>query len=123
MTSPSAGAFCSFEGRVRNHHQGKKVVELQYEAHEKLCLAEAKKILAEVKNKFDVVDVHIIHRIGRLKVGRIAVVIGVLASHRDHAFKACRYVIDEIKQRLPIWKKEIYTNGNSGWVNCNEREK
>ncbi len=116
MSSPQAGAFVSFEGWVRNHHQGKKVVALEYEAHQKLCLTEANKILAEMKKQFDVLDARIVHRIGRLKVGEVAVWIGVTASHRDQAFKACRFLIDEIKQRLPIWKKEIYANGDSGWV-------
>ena len=116
LPSPQAGAFVSFEGWVRNHHQGKKVVALEYEAHKKLCLTEANKILAEMKKRFDVLDARIVHRIGRLKVGEVAVWIGVTSSHRDQAFKACRFLIDEIKQRLPIWKKEIYANGDSGWV-------
>lgn len=117
MFSPQAGAFCAFEGWVRNHHQGKKVVALEYEAHEKLCRAEANKILAEMKKQFEVLDARIVHRIGRLDVGAMAVWIGVTSSHRDQAFKACRFLIDEIKKRLPIWKKEIYANGDSGWVN------
>jgi molybdopterin synthase catalytic subunit len=120
LSSPYAGAFTSFEGWVRNHHQGKKVVALEYEAHEKLCRAEADKILKEAKKQFDIIDAEVIHRVGHLKVGDMAVIVGVTAAHRDHAFKACRYLIDEIKKRLPIWKKEIYANGDSGWVNCEQ---
>ncbi len=120
FSSPKAGAFTSFEGWVRNHHQGKKVVALEYEAHQKLGQKEASLILAETKKQFDIIDAHIAHRVGLLKVGDMAVWIGVTAPHRDHAFKACRYIIDEIKIRLPIWKKEIYANGDSGWVNCEQ---
>ena len=118
LASPLAGAFSSFEGWVRNQHEGKKVIALQYEAHEKLCLNESKKIIAEAKRKFNLINVRIFHRVGHLKVGEMAVWIGVVASHRDSAFKACRYLIDEIKKRLPIWKREIYRDGDSGWVNC-----
>ena len=116
----SAGAFVSFEGRVRNDHQGKKVIALTYEAAPELCQKEAQKILNEVKKKFDVIDIYCFHRVGRLKVGETAIRVGVLSSHRDAGFKACRYIVDEVKKRVPIWKKEHFFDTSSHWVNCHD---
>ncbi len=118
FSSPKAGAFSCFEGLVRDHNHGQKVLSLEYQAHQRLCQKEAQKILKEASKKFDVIEMKCFHRIGKLKVGELAVWVGVTASHRDDSFKACRYLIDEIKKRLPIWKKEYYQNGDSGWVNC-----
>jgi len=114
--SPQTGALVTFEGLVRNHNDKRKVVALEYEASERLAQKEAQKILAEVQKKFDVLKVKCIHRLGKLTIGEMAVWIGVSAAHRSQAFAACRYVIDEIKSRLPIWKKEYYENDSSGWV-------
>ena len=116
LNSPLVGAFSSFEGFIRNNNEGKEVIALEYEAVEALCLKEAEKILTEVKEKFKVIDVRCYHRTGKLKVGEMAVWVGVIAPHRDAAFKACRYTIDEIKKRLPIWKKEFYMDGVSDWI-------
>lgn len=113
---PSAGAFVSFEGRVRDNFEGRKVIALEYEALAPLCQSEADKIIAEACEKFGVIKVVCVHRLGKLKVGEISVWIGVAAGHRDKAFLACRYIIDEIKMRLPIWKKEIFDDGQSVWV-------
>ncbi len=118
LNDPRSGALASFEGWVRDHNDGKKVVLLEYEAHDTLCQKEARKILAEACQKFGVIQVKSFHRTGKLKVGEMAVWVGVTAPHRHEAFQACRYVIDEIKHRLPIWKKEHYASGDSGWVNC-----
>ena len=118
FSSKKTGAFTSFQGIVRDHNHGRKVRALEYQAYEKLCQKEAQKILQEAFRKFDVIAIKCFHRVGKLKVGDIAVWVGVSAAHRDAAFKACRYLIDEIKSRLPIWKKEYYVNGDSGWVNC-----
>lgn len=115
---PGAGAFSSFEGWVRNRNDGKRVSALEYEAFAPLCNKEAEKIFKEARKKFKIIRACCVHRIGKLKVGEMAVWVGVTSSHRDDAFKACRYIIDEIKARLPIWKKEYYTNRDSGWVNC-----
>jgi molybdopterin synthase catalytic subunit len=114
--SDKAGAFASFEGWVRNHNDGKRVKALYYEAQDILCQREIKKIFAESKKKFNLIDVRCFHRTGKLQVGDMVVWIGVLAGHRDAAFQGCRYIIDELKKRLPIWKKEIYTTGQSEWV-------
>jgi molybdopterin synthase catalytic subunit len=117
MQCPDAGALVVFEGRVRNVNQGRPVTCLEYEGAEALAGREFARIEADVLDRFDVLDVHCVHRVGTLKVGDIAVWIGVVAAHRAAAFEACRYTIDELKQRLPIWKKEVYTDGNSGWIN------
>ena len=78
----------------------------------------SEKVLAEAQARFPFLEARCVHRVGLLEIGECAVWIGVAAKHRDEAFKACRYIIDEIKVRLPIWKKEHYADGDSGWVNC-----
>lgn len=118
LAAPRAGAFNCFEGRVRDHNDGKEVVGLEYEAYPALCQSEAQKIFQEVREKFEVIAVKCVHRTGRLNVGDLAVWVGVTAAHRDDSFRACRYIIDELKARLPIWKKEIYRNGESEWIGC-----
>ena len=122
FNSQKAGAFASFEGWVRNHHEGRGVVALEYEANEPLCQAQAQKIFAEARGQFNIIELRCFHRVGKLNIGEMAVWVGVIAAHRDDAFAACRYIIDEVKKRLPIWKKEYYTNGESGWVNCDAKE-
>jgi len=118
----SAGAFVCFEGRVRNHNEGDEVTSLEYEVYEGLAVKEAGRIVEEAKEKFDILEVVGVHRQGHLELGDIAVWIGVIAAHRGSAFSACRYVIDEIKHRLPIWKKEHYKHKESKWVNCSEHD-
>ena len=118
LANPAAGGYCAFEGWVRNENEGHVVERLEYEAYEPLCIAEGDKVLAEAKEMYPYLEAHCVHRVGLLEIGECAVWIGVVAAHRDEAFKACRYIIDEIKVRLPVWKKEHYANGDSGWVNC-----
>ncbi|HEU4618884.1 MAG TPA: molybdenum cofactor biosynthesis protein MoaE [Gammaproteobacteria bacterium] len=118
LPDAAAGACATFEGWVRNHNDGDGVSALEYEAHEPIALAEGRKILAEAEQRFDVIAVHCVHRVGKLEIGDCAVWVGVSAAHRGAAFDACRYVIDEVKRRVPIWKKEHYASGESGWVNC-----
>lgn len=115
---PAAGAFCSFEGWVRNHHQGRDVHALDYEAYRSLAEKEGNRIVAEAKERFGILHAACQHRVGHLKVGELAVVVAVSAAHRDAAFDACRYLIDELKARVPIWKKEHFVDGESGWVRC-----
>ena len=114
----SSGACLVFEGWVRNHNDGRGVLRLTYEVFEPLALKEGELILEEAKSKFDISRARAIHRSGELALSEPAVVVGVASSHRDAAFLACRYIIDEIKSRLPIWKKEYYADGNTEWVNC-----
>jgi adenylyltransferase/sulfurtransferase len=91
---------------------------LEYEAFEPLAIKEGERIIAEAVARFGVEHAACVHRIGALEIGEKAVWVGVTARHRDEAFRACRYIIDEVKHRVPIWKKEHYENGDSGWVNC-----
>ena len=118
LSVQEAGAFVCFEGLVRNHNQGKKVIALEYEASEQLCQKEYQKIFKEAEAEFNVIKIKCFHRVGKLNIKEMAVWIGVIADHRDHAFKACRFIIDELKSRLPIWKKEYYEDGDSQWVHC-----
>ena len=118
LVNPAAGGYCAFEGWVRNENEGHAVERLEYEAYEPLAVAEGEKVLAEALRKFPYLEARCVHRVGMLEIGECAVWVGVSAGHREEAFKACRYIIDEIKHRLPIWKKEHYVNGDSGWVNC-----
>ncbi len=118
LANPQAGALTTFEGWVRNHNEGLAVKQLEYESYEALAKSEAEKIISEAKEKFAIVDASCVHRVGSLAIGELAVWVGVTAHHRGPAFDACQYIIDEIKSRVPIWKKEHYVDGNSGWVNC-----
>lgn len=118
LADDGAGGFCVFEGWVRNRNEGRAVRRLEYEAYAPLAIAEGERVIAEAKQRFGVLGACCVHRIGTLEIGELAVWVGVTAAHRDEAFKACRYIIDEIKIRLPIWKKEHYVDGDSGWVNC-----
>lgn len=115
---PEAGAFVSFEGWVRNHNDGRAVLELEYEAYGPVAVTQGETILSEARARFAIAHTVCAHRVGRLAVGEMAVWVGVSAAHRGAAFDACRYIIDELKARVPIWKKEHYADGDSGWVNC-----
>ncbi len=117
---PSCGGFVSFEGWVRNHNEGREVAGLYYEAYEALAVKEGNRIIAEAMERFAIRLAGCQHRTGELGIGGIAVWVGVSSDHRDAAFQACRYIIDEIKGRLPIWKKEMYVNGETEWVDCRE---
>lgn len=116
LAHAQAGAYTSFEGWVRNHHQDRAVAGLFYEAYAALARAEGDKVLAEARARYEVIDIRCAHRLGELAIGDLAVWVGVTAAHRDAAFAACRYVIDEIKSRVPIWKHERYVEGDAGWL-------
>jgi sulfur-carrier protein adenylyltransferase/sulfurtransferase len=114
----ACGGFAAFEGWVRNHNEGHAVTRLEYEAFAELAEKEGARIVAEAIARFGVTRAACVHRVGSLAIGDIAVWVGASAPHRDEAFRACRFIIDEVKHRVPIWKKEHYVNGDSGWVNC-----
>ena len=118
LSREAAGACVSFEGWVRDQNDGASVTALEYEAHAPIASKEGERILAEAAECFDLLAASGRHRVGRLEIGECAVWVGVSAAHRGVAFDACRYIIDELKQRLPIWKKEHYRDGPSGWINC-----
>lgn len=120
LNHDACGGFVSFEGWVRNHNEGKAVEGLFYEGYEELAVKEGNRILAEAREKFAIRLASCQHRTGYLDIGGIAVWVGVSSDHRDAAFQACRYIIDEIKSRLPIWKKELYVDGETEWVDCRE---
>lgn len=118
LRDPACGGYTAFEGWVRNHNEGHNVTRLEYEAFEPLAIKEAERIMAEAVERFGIEHAACVHRVGSLAIGDLAVWVGASARHRDEAFRACRYIIDEVKHRVPIWKKEHYENGDSGWVNC-----
>jgi molybdopterin synthase catalytic subunit len=110
------GAVVVFEGRVRDHNEARAVRGLAYEAYAELAESEGARIIEEACSRFEIVQVLCVHRIGELPLGELAVWVGVSAAHRDAAFAACRYVIDEVKARVPIWKREHYVGGEAEWL-------
>lgn len=118
LEGPGCGGYVSFEGWVRNRNDGQDVLRLEYQVYEALAVKEGQRIIAEAAEKFPIARAACVHRVGALEIGDLAVWVGVSSAHRDEAFKACRYIIDEVKHRVPIWKKEHYSSGDSGWVNC-----
>jgi molybdopterin synthase catalytic subunit len=111
-----AGGYCAFEGWVRNVNDGREVRALTYEAYTLLAEAEGERILAEAVARFAIVDAACVHRVGRLELGELAVWVGVAAGHREAAFAACRWIIDEVKAHVPIWKHEHYADGEADWL-------
>lgn len=118
LADDHCGGYVAFEGWVRDHNEGRSVLRLEYEAYEMLALKEGQRIIQEAASRWPVRASGCVHRVGRLEIGEMAVWVGVSAAHRDEAFQAARYIIDEVKVRVPIWKKEFFTDGDSGWVNC-----
>lgn len=118
LLDPACGAYVQFDGWVRNHNEGQRVLRLEYEVYEPLAVKEGRCIIDEAIKRFGVSNAHGVHRSGLLELSDVAVVVGVSSPHRDAAFQACRYIIDETKARLPIWKKEYYASGEAEWVNC-----
>jgi len=117
LTDVRAGGFVSFEGRVRSRSGGRKVRALEYEVYGALAAKEGERIVSEARRRFAIRGAACVHRIGRVPVGEVAVWVGVTAEHRDAAFAACRFIIDQLKTRVPIWKKEHSAAGPSRWVN------
>jgi sulfur-carrier protein adenylyltransferase/sulfurtransferase len=118
LADPACGGYATFEGWVRDHNEGRAVRRLEYEAYAALAEREGERIVAEAIARYGVQHAACVHRIGDLDLGEMAVWVGVSSRHRAEAFAACRYIIDEVKHRVPIWKKEHYVDGDSGWVNC-----
>jgi len=113
--TPQSGGIDVFIGTVRDATKGKTVIRLEFEAYEPMAVKEMQKIADEALNKWPVQKLLIHHRTGILEVGEVPVIIAVSCAHRDAAFEACRYVIDALKQTVPIWKKEIFEDGET-WV-------
>jgi molybdopterin synthase catalytic subunit len=115
VQSPSRGGVACFLGTVRDHHSGREVLRLDYSAYIPMAEAELARIVAEAESRWDVA-VAMRHRIGSLEIGDAAVAVAVASGHREEAFVACRYVIEEVKRRVPIWKKEYFADGTVEWV-------
>lgn len=116
-SSLGAGAVNVFIGTVRNKAHDKNVVWLEYEAYEAMAIAEIRKIIDEAANKWNLLGWAISHRIGTLKPGEVAVAVAVSAPHRKESFEACQYIIDNVKAKTPIWKKEVFEDGEE-WVDA-----
>jgi len=105
------GALCLFLGVVRDENEGRRVLRLEYEAYADMALPLMEEIAAEARRQFGVGEVRIVHRLGRLEIGEVSVAVAAASPHRAEAFAACRYAIDTLKARVPIWKKEFYADG------------
>ena len=112
------GGTTLFVGRVRSHHEGKKVSRLFYECYHPMAEQEIQKIVNDVKTETGVDEIRVLHRVGWLEIGDVAVAISASSAHREEAFIACRQVIERVKQDVPIWKKEIYEDSSQNWVVC-----
>ena len=113
--SPKAGGIDVFIGTVRNATKGRPVMRLEFEAYVPMAIAETQKIVNQAFEKWPLQKVLVHHRVGVLEVGEVPVIIAVTAAHRDAAFEGCRYIIDTLKQTVPIWKKEVFEDGEV-WV-------
>jgi molybdopterin synthase catalytic subunit len=115
VRSDNRGGIACFLGTVRDHHQGRAVLRLEYSAYAPMAEAECARIVAETEARWNVA-IALRHRLGRLEIGDVAVAVVAASPHRDDAFVACRHVIEEVKQRVPIWKREHYIDGSVVWV-------
>ena len=115
VTHASVGGIVVFEGVVRDNARGKQVRYLEYDVYPEMAIAKIREIVAEAEKRWNVERVAIAHRVGRLEIGEASVIIVVATPHRAEAFEACRYIIDTLKTTVPIWKKEVATNGEE-WV-------
>ncbi|MBS1814367.1 MAG: molybdenum cofactor biosynthesis protein MoaE [Acidobacteria bacterium] len=105
------GAVCVFDGIVRNNTRGRQTLFLDYHAYEEMALQQMHALVEEAIERFDVRDVAIVHRLGKLEIGETSILIAVAAAHRGATFDACRWIIDTLKKTVPIWKKEHFADG------------
>ena len=115
VTDPAAGAIATFIGTTRNNNEGRCVIALDYEAYPEMAEKELARLGEEAKRKWKIERMAIVHRIGPVQITEPSVMIAVSAAHRDDAFQACRFAIEEIKKRVPIWKKEVFEGGEI-WI-------
>ena len=115
------GAVVTFLGTTRDNFEGKRVITLEYEAFEEMAVKKLEEIRQGLMAEFQIEDVAIAHRIGRVDIGQISLVVAVASPHRKEAFLACHEAVDRLKSTVPIWKKEIYEDG-SRWVACEDHE-
>lgn len=114
----AAGAVASFVGLVRNHNEGRPVLRLEYEAYPELAQKEGERIVAEAMGRFPILSAACVHRVGTLEIGDAAIRAEAAGAHRAEAFRACEWIVEETKRRVPVWKKEHYADGDPGWVNA-----
>jgi molybdopterin synthase catalytic subunit len=117
VADASAGAVVGFSGDVRDHDHGRQVERLEYEGHPSAATVIAE-VAREIAARHDVIAVAVVHRVGPLQIGESALVASVSAAHRSAAFAACADLVDETKERLPVWKHQVFTDGTDEWVNC-----
>ena len=115
VTDPGAGAIATFTGTTRNHNEGRKVIALDYDGYPEMAEKELARIGKDAKTKWPICRMAIVHRLGPVQITEASVIIAVSAGHRDAAFAACRFAIEEIKKTVPIWKKEVYEGGEV-WI-------
>jgi molybdopterin synthase catalytic subunit len=115
VSDPEAGAIATFIGTTRNNNEGRRVIALDYEAYPEMAEKELARLGDEAKNKWQICRIAIVHRIGPVQITQPSVIIAVSAAHREAAFAACRFAIEEIKRTVPIWKKEVYEGGEV-WI-------
>ena len=115
------GAVVTFLGTTRDNFEGKRVITLEYEAFEEMAVKKLEEIRQGLMAEFQIEDIAIAHRIGRVDIGQISLVVAVASPHRKEAFLACHEAVDRLKSTVPIWKKEIYEDG-SRWVACEDHE-
>ncbi len=115
VSDESVGGIDVFIGTVRDTTKGKKVIALEFETYKKMAISEFNKIVVQANKNWPIHKIAILHAVGKKQIGELAVVIAVSAAHRDAAFMACRYIIDTLKKTVPIWKKEVFEDGEV-WV-------
>lgn len=115
IVPPECGATVTLDGYVRQFTKGRETLYLEYEAYEPMAIKEMQKLIEQAKEQFEISNVGIVHRLGKLEIGETSVVISVAAPHRAAAFAACEWLIRELKRTVPIWKKEVYADGEE-WV-------
>lgn len=115
VVPPECGATVTLDGYVRQFTQGRETLHLIYEAYEPMAISEMRRLVDQAKQDFDVANIGIVHRLGKLEIGETSIVIAVAAPHRKAAFAACEWLITELKKTVPIWKKEVYSDGER-WV-------
>ena len=115
VTDPEAGAVATFIGTTRNNNEGRKVIALDYEGYPEMAEKELRRIGEDAKTKWPICRMAIRHRLGPVQIGEASVIIAVSSAHRDAAFAACRFAIEEIKKTVPIWKKEVFEGGEV-WI-------
>lgn len=121
LTDTRAGALVLFEGRARNHHEGRAVLSLSYEAYAAMAEKELERLRQQAIERFGLIGCAIYHRIGEVPVTEAAVIVATSSAHRAEAFQAAAWAMDEIKASVPIWKREVYQDGSEAWVECHHR--